>query len=156
MIDEDVVGLDVAVHDAFAVGVGEGVGDLARDARRVAHRQAPVLFQHLAQRRPVDAAHHDVENVRAPTDLVDRDDAGVLELRDELRFEHEPLGERGVRRAIEVQDFDRHVAAQGRLAAAEHGGEPALPEQRPDGKFVSDGALEALLQNRDVHGGRET
>ena len=80
----------------------------------------------------------------------------MLELRDELRLAHEPLGEVRVGGAVQVQDLDGDVAAERFLAATEHRGEPTLPEQRPDGKFVSDGALEALLQNRDVHGERET
>ena len=31
-LEEDVLGLDVAMHHALAVGVGQGVGHLARDA----------------------------------------------------------------------------------------------------------------------------
>jgi len=45
---EDVVRLDVAVDDAAPVRVRERVGDLARDARRVSDRQAPLLVQQLA------------------------------------------------------------------------------------------------------------
>src|SRR5207302_10241176 len=58
-VDEDVVGLDVAVDDAAPVRVGERVGDLARDTRRVADRQAALLLQLLTYRRPVDAPHDD-------------------------------------------------------------------------------------------------
>src|SRR6266536_6010825 len=134
---------------ASTVGVRERVGDLTRDAARVPHGQPRVLRQQLAERRPVDAAHHDVEDVLTPADLVDRHDAGMLELRDELRLAHEPRGERGDGGAIKVEHLDRHVAAQRGLPAAEDGREPAFAEQGPDGKFLSEGALEALLQDRN-------
>jgi len=38
------------VHDAAAVGVPEGIGDLARDADRVRDRQLTLALQAAAQR----------------------------------------------------------------------------------------------------------
>jgi len=48
------------------VRVGERVGHLARNARRVAHREPLVRAEQLAQRRSVDAPHDDVEHFLVP------------------------------------------------------------------------------------------
>jgi hypothetical protein len=40
-LQQDVLRLDVAVHDAARVGVGERVGDLAREAHRLVDGSGP-------------------------------------------------------------------------------------------------------------------
>ena len=49
LVEQNVVGLDVAVDDAALVRVGERVGDLAQHAPRLVDRQLPVLVQPLAR-----------------------------------------------------------------------------------------------------------
>ena len=48
-VEQDVVGLDVAVHDAALVRVGERVGDVAQDAARLVDGQRAVLVQALGE-----------------------------------------------------------------------------------------------------------
>ena len=48
-VEQDVVGLDVAVDDAALVRVGERVGDLAQDAPRLVDVQRAALVQALAR-----------------------------------------------------------------------------------------------------------
>ena len=155
-VEQDVVGLDVAVDDVVAVRVGEGVGHLAHDARRVADPEPLVRAEELPQRRAVDAAHNDVEDFFVPAHLVDRHDVRVLEPGDGLRFAEKPLGERGGGREVEIEDLHRDVAVQCRVAHAEDGREAALPEERPDGKFLTQGLLQAFLESCEIHGGRES
>ena len=48
--EQDVLRLDVAVHDAVAVRVVERVGHLARDAERLVDRQLPLAVEPVAER----------------------------------------------------------------------------------------------------------
>ncbi len=153
LVEQDVVRLDVAVHDVVAVRVGQRVGHLPRDARRVADRELLLRVEELAQRRAVDAAHDDVKDLLLPADLVDRHDVRMLEARDRLRFVQEALGDVVRRRELHVQHFHRDVAVQRVVVGAEHGREAPLTQQRANGKFRTKRLLQALLEGFEVHGG---
>ena len=45
LLEQDVLGLDVAMDDAVRVGVAERVGDLAGDAERVVERELPLAIR---------------------------------------------------------------------------------------------------------------
>jgi len=91
-----------------------------------------------------------------PADLVDRHDVRVLEPGNRLRFAEKPLGERGGGREVQIEDLYGDVAVQCRVAYAKHGREATLPEERPDGKFLTQRLLQALLESCEIHGGRES
>ena len=55
--EEDVVGLDVAVHDAVKVGVCQRVSDFAKNVQRIVERKHMLAVQSLAQRFPFDEGH---------------------------------------------------------------------------------------------------
>jgi len=107
----------------------------------------------------VDAPHDDVQHfVLVAADLVDRHDVGMLEPGDRTCLAHEADGERRGRREPEIHDLHRDVAARPMLPRAKHRGEPAFAQQVADGKFISQGLLQALAQRGDIegHDGRET
>ena len=135
LVQQDVVRLDVAVDDLVAVRVGERVGHLARNTRRVADVELLLRLEQLAQRRTVDAPHDDVEDLFVPADLVNRHDMGMLEARDGLCFVHEALGGRRGRRELDIEHLHRDVAIQHVIARAKHGGEAPLTQQRANRKF---------------------
>jgi len=110
LVEQDVVRLDVAVHDVVAVRVRERVGDLAGDPRGIADRQFLMAFQEVAQRRAVDAPHDDVKDFFVPADLVDRHDVRMLEPGDRLRFAQKALGDGRGGGEVDVEDLDRDVA----------------------------------------------
>ena len=58
--EQDVLGLDVAVHHAVLVGVAQRRGDVAGDAHGVVDRELPLARQAVAQRLALDVGH-DVE-----------------------------------------------------------------------------------------------
>ena len=63
--DHDVVGLEIAVHDAHVVRDGERVGRLADDRRRRASAaSAPACSMSFVSGAPVDELHREVDDAR--------------------------------------------------------------------------------------------
>ena len=153
LVEQDVVGLDVAVDDFVSVRVGERVGDLPGDAGRVPDREPPLGFEELAQGRAVDAPHDDVKDLLLPSDLVNRHDVRMLEPRDGLRLAQEARGDRGRRRELHVQDLHRDITIQDVVMRPEHGGKAPLTQQGTNGKFLTKRLLQARLEGFKVHGG---
>ena len=64
---QNVVRLDIAVHDAMLMRMGERVDHLAENPHRVVYRQLAVPGEPLPQRLPLDVRHDVVEEpVRFP------------------------------------------------------------------------------------------
>jgi hypothetical protein len=88
---QDVVGLDVAVDDAFFLRIGKRRGDLARDAQRQRGRERrAVAGQHLAA---ADVFHRDVMQVAGVADVMDAHDVAVMQLGGDARFAQEAFAE---------------------------------------------------------------
>jgi hypothetical protein len=92
--DHDVARLQVAVDYAPRMGIGHGLANLLEDAQEM----RPVLVrlralrQERGQRATVDQLHREVRpSVRRSAQLVDWDDAGVLELAADLSLFDEAL-----------------------------------------------------------------
>jgi hypothetical protein len=106
--EHDVLRLDVAVHDTFAVGIVQRLGDLASELYSLFDRETFVTLQPLAERLPDDAGHDIViEPVGFPR-IEQRQDHRVLELSGDVYFLEESLrGERlGYSR---LEHLDGHV-----------------------------------------------
>ena len=128
--DHDVLGLDVAVNDAAGVAVLERLGGLDRDVEHFSQAQRAVP-EHVSQARAHDERHHEEVGPFVATDVVDRNDAGVIHLRDDLRLALEPL--LGVRRQLAGSDeLDRDVAVQARVARPVDDTHPAAADFRHD------------------------
>jgi hypothetical protein len=115
--EQHVVGLDVAVHDAVRVRVGERVAHVAQYRDRGVERQRPAALEALPQ-RSARLERHDVEE--APirlTRIEQRDDVRMMQLGDDLDFAQESLRpEQGRDRRIQNLDGDvatvLHVARE--------------------------------------------
>jgi hypothetical protein len=79
--EEHVLGLEVAVHHAVRVRVGERLAQLEGDAQRVGRRERPLAGEPLAQRLALDERHHVVERPRSLARVVQRQDVRVLQPR---------------------------------------------------------------------------
>jgi hypothetical protein len=106
---EDVLGLDVAVNDAARVGVVERVADLAGDAGYLGEGERLLTLETSAQGLALDVRHHEEEITVGIAGVVQWQDVGMLQTRDELNLPREAvdadLGGEG-----RVEDLDRDLA----------------------------------------------
>jgi hypothetical protein len=143
-VDQDVVRLDVTVHDLAFVSGAQRAGDLDRVRQRLRDLERSVASDHALQRLPVDVLENDVgSSGPAPLPAVvaewllagvdDRHDMRVVELRDRPRLAAEALEVVGVARDLTVHQLDRHRSLEDRVkglvdrrhaASADHSVEP--------------------------------
>ena len=89
---QQVLGLDVAVHDPVVVSVLERLGRFPRDPKRVLHPELPLPPQPVPQRLALDEWHGEPELAGGLARVVDREDVRVLEPGGELDLALEPVG----------------------------------------------------------------
>ncbi len=77
---------DVPVNDPDRVGGGEGRGDLTCDAQCLGKVPGAIFFQDLQQLAALDELQHDEVEIAVLAHVVDRDDIGVIQLRDREGF----------------------------------------------------------------------
>ncbi len=136
--DEDVRGLEVAVHDAFFVGVGNGSHGPERELqhRPQARSQALLLDAQRAGARQGDALHNLHRVVDLPVgeavELVHRHDGGVVEARGDARFGHEVRGVLRAAQAVGSEHLHGDFAVQAGVERAQDPPEASFP-QRPAG-----------------------
>ncbi len=127
-VDDDVGGLQIAVHDARAVRGRQSVGDLDRVAQRVIQPHA------LAADQPVQglAGHvlhgdevHRLAIHLAGVDVENRDDVAIAQRRGGFRFLGEARPAVGVRNRGGGQHFDGDRPVQVRVQRAVHHAHPA-------------------------------
>jgi hypothetical protein len=91
--EQDVRGLDVAVHETARVRPVQRRGDLREDAHGSPRLERSLLVEHPAQVLAVNEAHHLEEDAVLLTGAVDRDHIGVVERRGDPRLGDEPPAE---------------------------------------------------------------
>jgi len=96
LVQQHVLGLHVAVHDAPTVCGGQCLADLLEHRREHVRRDHAISIQALAQAPAAQVPHHEVRAVRLAPVVVQRHDVRVLQARDQLRLGLEPPYEGGV------------------------------------------------------------
>ena len=115
--EEEVLGLQIAVHDPALVRDGEGARDLERPLPGLARRER-ARAQALAQGLPLEQLGDDVGRAVVGSEIEHRDDAGVVELPGGAGLLLEAADPLRIERDVAVQDLDRDVAAEARVAGA--------------------------------------
>ena len=141
-LEQDVVRLDVPVHDAAAVRVRQRPGDLAHHAHRVGRRQRAPCAQPLAERLPLDVAHDEEDEPARLADAVDGDDVRVREAGGGARFAHEAFARLGGPRQVGGEHLDGHVAVELDVAGEVDDPHPAAAELPLKRVLSGEGRLE--------------
>ena len=82
------------MHDPLPVRLVERVGDLGCEPQGLLERQR-TLSQPIRECLAFEKLHHQVLDAVLVSDVVERADVGVRELRDRLRLALEPLADLG-------------------------------------------------------------
>ena len=112
--DDDVLGLDVAVHDAQLVGLAERAGYLSREVEYLVERR-DAGGHPVAQRPSLDEFHGDERRPVDLVDLVDGGDVGMVDGGRGLSLADEALDPLVVGRDVLRQDLERDLPAELRV-----------------------------------------
>src|SRR5918995_201985 len=118
LVDEDVLGLDVAVDDVAGVGGPQRAGDLDGVRDRLVDRQPPHPPDALLQRLPLDVLEDDVGRAILLAGVDHADDVRVVELGDGAGLAAEALQLVGVRRDLAMHELHRDLALQRHVEGA--------------------------------------
>ena len=131
-VEEDVRRLDVAVHDALAMGGGERVDQSVGQLVDLVRRERAVLGDPLGERAAREVVHHEHEVVAVVDDVAQPHDAGVVERTEHLRLPLDALASRGqlLGRAVQRQPLERDLLAV--LVDPEVDDAHASPADAPD------------------------
>ena len=114
------------MHHAVRVGESDRLAHPEDDPQHVA---PPGPAREILESLAADQLHHIVDPaVPEGPDVVHRDDAGVLEARQDPRLALEPDGSLGVRH-VSAQHLDRHIAPEGAVGGAVDGAHSTLPHR---------------------------
>lgn len=115
--DHYIGGLQVAMHDAAVVRMGERDGQLDGVAGDLFRRQRPADEPSI-QRFTLDQSHGDVDSATGFTDVVNGADVRMGEAGGGLGFTQQPPARHGVGEVFRGQHLHRDVALEPRVASA--------------------------------------
>ncbi len=145
-IEHDVVRLHVAMHDALRVRICQRIGHTREQPPRFADRQPWLAHQTLREALSVNERHDEVDDAFSLVHGVDRDDAGVGELRRGLRLAQKALAHIRVEGEFRREHLDRDTAIQTQIGRAIHDRHPAPPDLRVDEILRPDRDQQAVEQ----------
>lgn len=121
LLEQDVRGLQVAVHDAVGVAGGERVGDLGGEEGGGDGRERAVLAQIAVQVGAVDQVHDQGEQVALDDEVPYPHDVRVGQAQQDGALPEEPHHDVRVVGELFLEDLDRHglagLVGDGRLGA---------------------------------------
>ena len=127
--DKDVVRVDVAVDQPFALGVLQTEGHLPDEPRGVARGQRARLADHLADVLPLNVLHHEVTFTGRLALIVNPHEVLVLKLGADHRLAVEPGDRPRVVHPLRREDLERHPTVQLRVPREVDPTHPPLADQ---------------------------
>lgn len=117
------------MNDALVVSGGERAGDGDPVTNNTVHRQA-TRCQDSGERVALEVLHHDVVDAIRGSDVVQRTDIGMVQIRDGAGFAFETPSGFEIRRDLWKEDLDRHPPAQSNILCPVHFAHAARAEKR--------------------------
>lgn len=109
-IEQQVFGLDVAMHDSVLVRVLQRLTDSRQNRQRFLGRQL-LRAEQLAKVHAVDEFHQQEEIGSGASEIVNRDDVRMVQASQRLRLALEALREASVEIELGRQDLERYNPA---------------------------------------------
>ena len=129
--DHDVLGLEIAMHDARGMRLRETVGDLVGDVGEPSRRQ-PAGGQQVAQGLAFHPFHGDERHAGLMANVMDGQDIGMVQGGSRLGFLLETTQTISVVGETGWEDFDRDPAIEAGIERAVHLTHAARPERTED------------------------
>ena len=129
---ENVLRLDVAVHDSLRVGIAERIGHLECHADGVVNRKLPFAIELVAEGLSLHEWHHIVKEGIGRAGIEQAENVRMLQLGGEADLALEALAADRCAQ-LRVQHLDGDFALVLDILGQEHGRHPAAPEFAFDG-----------------------
>ncbi len=150
-LEEDVLRLDIAVHDVPVMRVLQGIRHLARDTQRVFDRKLPLMDQTTAQRLPLNVRHDIVRETIGFPGVVEWQDVWMGEPGGDLDLAEEAFRPEA-RSQLGAEHFERHRPAVFHILCQVDSRHAAAAELSCDRIAPGQACLEAVQQS--VHSAR--
>ena len=142
--DHDVLGLDVAVHDAAPMRGRERAGHLRADIDRFTDGDGLTVHL-LAERLPRHELGDDERTAVDLADVVDHEDVGMVERRGRSRLDVKAAEALGIARHRGRQELDRHQTIEPGVARAIHLAHAAGTDLRLD-EIAAERAADRIIE----------
>ena len=142
-LQQDVLRLDVAVHDVLPVRIVERVRRLAHEAHRLVHGEPLLPFEPGTQRLAVDEGHDVVQEAARAPGIVQRKNVGVHQPRSRSNLGQKALGAHRPRQ-VGVQNLDGDGAVVPQILSEIDGRHPADADLAVDVISAGQGGVEIL------------
>ena len=127
-VDEDVRGLEVAMHDSLGVRDVHAGADVDAEAERALQRHRFLADDLATQRVRREVLHRDGVVALDVEEVVDADDVVVRDLARVTQLVHEPLHDLFVFGDVRVQELEDEPFVDDRVLHQQHGAERALAD----------------------------
>ena len=143
LLQHDVLGLDIPVHDPVPVRVIQGIGDLGGDTDRFIYGEHADLVEPIAQGLPFYIGHHVEQGPVGLARIEEGKDVGMIQVGGKADLAKETGGAQGFR-DIGAQDLHRDLTIMPYIVRQVDGGHAAGTEFTLDPIAVSQRRLEAF------------